>query len=133
MKKSVFLFGLLMLGLVASGSVFAQNKLYTQETWKLFCKQLALNLENPNPGVRISTLQHISFYSQFPEFELCDKAVEEVAALYNTGNARGMEFIEKQMAKEKDPRIKHLCCAAVQNYRKAQKAINETELIADSR
>jgi len=150
MKTTLIVIGLIALSLVGSGSAMVQNKVYSPETWKLFCTQLAANLEHSNPGVRVSTMQHIVHYSMFPEFNLCDKGVKKLiaivgnskespkvrtlalSALYNIGSARGMEFIEKQIALEKDPRIQHMCSVALYKYRQEREKLELGEtLIAD--
>ncbi|MBN1540590.1 hypothetical protein JW992_00465 [candidate division KSB1 bacterium] len=150
MKTKSILTALMLVGLVGAGTGIAQNKVYSQETWDLFCKQLALNLESQNTGVRNSAMQHISHYSMFPEFALCDKAIKKliaivgdskeptnvrilaVSALYNTGDPRGIEFFAKQLQCEKNPLICHLCRAALYHSAEGRDKYDQgTSLIAD--
>jgi hypothetical protein len=132
-----------VLALLLSGSVLAGDAPKTTADWELFCDALAHNLDIPNEGVQLSTMQHIVYYSQFPEFKLCDQAVKNLiatvrnqdqdiqirrlalSALYCTGSERGIKFMERQLANgtENDPRIVNMYRSAIYHYRKDTKPL----------
>ncbi len=143
MKTSRVVFGLSVLALLLSGSVMAGDAPKATANWELFCDALAHDLEIPNEGVQLSTMQHIVYYSRFPEFKMCDTAVKNLiatvrnqnrdiqvrrlalSALYCTGSERGIQFMERQLANgtENDPRIVNMYRSAIYHYRKDTKPL----------